>query len=134
MIDPTFEIRKYYIELLSDISVDAVNIATQDKEPPFVYISTRAQWQGTKTSESYLVSTTFNIVVKTDGNWGGDKLAEDIAAEITPLLGSGDTTENFKIVTMTIEASDPIGQMTETGRVIQKVIVVQNLVSRIVNS
>ena len=131
MIDPTFQIRKRYIDLL-DISVPVVNMASIDTEPPFVVVSTRSQEQGTKTSESHQTTTTINIIVKTDGDWGGDKLAEDIANEITPLVKSrpyGDT-QDFKIVTCRVEASAPLTQITETGRVIQKVLTIVNFVSR----
>lgn len=133
MKDPTYQIRKHYIDLLAGISVDVVNIATFDKEPPFVFVSTRSQEQSTKTSESHQVTTTFNIIVKNDGDWGGDKQAEDIANEILPLVknGSYGSTTDFKIVTCMIESSDPISETTETGRVIQKVIAVNNYVSRL---
>jgi len=133
MKDPTYQIRKHYIDLLAGISVDVVNIATLNKEPPFVFVTTRSQEESTKTSESHQVTTTFNIIVKNDGDWGGDKQAEDIANEILPLVknGSYSSTTDFKIVTCMIESSDPISETTETGRVIQKVIAVNNYVSRL---
>lgn len=79
-----------------------------------------------------MVTTTFNIIVKTDGDWGGDKLAEDIAAQVLPLVKTKPygTTDNFQIVTCTLESSDPISQITETGRVIQKVLTINNYVSQ----
>ena len=131
MIDPTFQIRKHYIDLL-DISVPVVNMASLGTEPPFVYVSTRSQEQSTKNSESHQTTTTINIIVKTDGDWGGDKMAEDIANEITPLVKivPYGETDDFKIVTCRVEASDPITQINETGRVIQKVLTIVNYVSR----
>ena len=132
MKDPTLQIRAHYIDLL-DISVPVYNMATLSAEPPFVIISTRSQQAVNKTSFDHTVTTTMNIIVKTDGDWGGDKLAEDIANEILPLVTTRPygQTDDFKIITNTVEASDPISEVTETGRAISKVITIENYVSQL---
>jgi hypothetical protein len=132
MTDPTLQIRAYYIDLL-DITVPVYNMATLSEEPPFVIISTRSQQSVNKTSFDHMVTTTLNIIVKTDGDWGGDKMAEDIANEIMPLISARPygETDNFEITTCTVEASDPISEVTETGRVISKVITIENYVSQL---
>jgi hypothetical protein len=136
MIDPTFQIRKYYVDLLSGISVPVVNIETAGASS-FVVVSSRAQAGGTKGGFDHFVSTVFEIVVKTSGNYGGDKMAEDIAAEITPLVvGSRPNpiygqTENFKIITCQVESSDPFHELSNTGRTIRKVIQITNYVTQL---
>ena len=135
MIDPTLEIRRYYVELLAGISATVGNIFPATQAPPFVVISTRANESGTKNTFDFTVTSTFDIVCKTSGDWGGDKLAEDIANEIMPLLigtrGYYGRTENFQIVTCTVEASDPFLELIGTGKVVRKILQVQNYVSLI---
>lgn len=132
MTDPSYEIRKHYIDLL-DISVPVLNYATT-QDPPFVIVTTAAVGAGTKNSYEWEVTTTMDIIVKTNGNWGGDKMADDIANEIMTLIDNkpdyGDTT-TFKIVTQEITGSSPIADITETGRIIQKTITITNYVSQL---
>ena len=132
MTDPSYEIRKHYIDLL-DISVPVLNYATT-QEPPFVIVSVSASGAGTKTSYEWDVITTMDIIVKTDGNWGGDKMADDIANEIMTLLDNKPdygTTDTFKIVTQQITGSTPLAEITDIGRVIQKTITINNYVSQL---
>jgi hypothetical protein len=72
-------------------------------------------------------------VVKTGGDVGGDRAAEDIANEIIPILLGlrpiyGNTT-NFKIVTLTVESSDPFLDLSGTGKTVRKLIQIDNFVS-----
>lgn len=133
MIDPTLEIRQHYLNRIAGISVSAFNMPQQTDRPPFVVVTTRAsQQQLTKCENKHWeVTTTFDIVVLTDGDYGGDKAAEDIANEIMPLIMVLGQTANFRIVTQNVEASDPQPEIYTTGRVIRKVILMSNFVSQL---
>jgi hypothetical protein len=134
MIDPTKEVRQFYLALLNGtISVPVRNFATAQLAPPFVVVSTRANYAGTKDSFEYNCTTILDIVVKTGGDVGGDRAAEDIANEIIPILLGlrpiyGNTT-NFKIVTLTVESSDPFLDLSGTGKTVRKLIQIDNFVS-----
>jgi hypothetical protein len=132
MIDPTLQIRQYYINRLSGISCPVFNMPQQTDKPPFVVVTTRSNQESLTKCEMYIhrVTTTFDIVVNTDGDWGGDKMAEDIANEITPLIMPLGNTADFRIVTASIEGSDPLPELYTTGRIIRKVIILTNLVSQ----
>jgi len=135
MTDPTFEIRQHYLILLGGISVPVGNIFQATTAPPFVVVNTRANYAGTKDSWEWNVTTTFDIVIKTSGDWGGDEAAEQIANEIVPLIIAGrpdyPNTPNFKIVTCNVTASDPFLEQIGMGKVIRKVLQVENYVSLI---
>ena len=133
MIDPTLEIRQHYLSRLAGLSVPAYNMPQQTIRPPFVVVTTRAmQIQLTKCeTRNWDVTTTFDIVVLTDGDYGGDKAAEDIANEMMPLIEPLGDTANFRIATFQVEASDPQAELYTTGRVIRKVIILSNFVSQL---
>jgi hypothetical protein len=139
MKEVTTEIRKHFIDAVSPLTVNGqsitvLNMATAAQKMPFVLISTSATGDGSKCSRDWLVTTTFDIVVKTSGDWGGDKLTEDIANEIYEKIDSGrpeyGTTDNFTIVTQTVEAADPFLEQYNNGRVLRKTIICQNYVSQ----
>ena len=77
------------------------------------------------------VTTTFDIVVLTDGDYGGDKAAEDIANEMMPLIEPFGDTANFRIATFLVEASVAQAELYSTVRVIRKVIILSNFVSQL---
>jgi len=133
MIDPTLEIRQEYLTRLAGLSVPVFNMPQQTDRPPFVVITTRAtQVQQTKCpTRNWDVTTNFEIIVLTDGDWGGDKAAEDIANEMMPLIEPLGVTTNFKLITGNVEATDPQTELYQTGRVIRKVVIVSNFVSQI---
>ena len=139
MKEVTTEIRKHFIDTVTPLTVNGqaitvLNMATAAQATPFVLISTSATGDGSKCSRDWLVTTTFDIVVRTSGDWGGDKLTEDIANEIYEKIDSGrpeyGTTANFTIVTQTVEAADPFLEQYNNGRVLRKTIICQNYVSR----
>ena len=76
------------------------------------------------------VTTTFDIIVTSDGDWGGDKMAEDISNEIMPLIMPLGNTTDFRIVSANVEGNDPLPELYTTGRVIRKVVTLNNLVSQ----
>ncbi len=133
MIDPTLEIRKHYLSRLLSLSVPAFNMPKQTVRPPFVVVSTRATQQTlTKCNgRHWQVDTTFDIIVLSDGDWGGDKAAEDIANEMMPLVEPLSETVNFRIVNSNVDASDPQPEIYSTGRVIRKQIILTNFVSQL---
>jgi len=132
MIDPTLEIRQHYVTRLAGLSVPVFNMPQQTDRPPFVVITTRAaQQQLTKCVQRHWdVTTTFEIIVLTDGDWGGDKAAEDIANEMMPLVEPLGNTTNFQVVTCNVEATAPQAEIYSTGRLIRKVIIISNFVSQ----
>jgi hypothetical protein len=133
MIDPTLEIRAHYLNLIGDISIPVGNVFVSTQSPPFVVVTTRAAYTGTKNSWEWVVTTMFDIVMKTDGDWGGDQMAETVANEIVHRLLSTRPnypgTLNFQIVTANIEASDPFLEQTQTGKVIRKILQLENYIS-----
>lgn len=132
-IEPTLEVRQFFIAALGGISCPALNMPTQDQKPPYVLISTRStQEQLTKCPKpTYRITTTFDIIVANDGDWGGDKQAEDIANEMLPLIMMDGQTANFNILFSHIDSSDPMPELYSTGRVIRKVINVINFVTQL---
>jgi len=134
MIDPTFEIRRHYVTILAGISVPVINLPTQVLTPPYVTLSTRSREEPGKCSYHYTVTTTIDIVVKTSGDYGGDLMAESIANEILPLVahkGNLGSTANFAIITAKVESSDPLDELNTQGRIIRKVIQIENFVQQI---
>ena len=140
MKEVTTEVRKSYIDRIVPLEVNGqeipvVNMVQDAKSIPFVVIATSANGAGTKCSRDWMVSTSIDIVIKTTGDWGGDKLTEDIANIIYNKIDGSrpdyDTTENFKLVTQTVEAADPIIEQYNNGRVIRKTIIIENYVSQI---
>ena len=132
MIDPTLQIRQHYLSRLAGISCPALNMPQQTQKPPFVVVTTRSNQESLTKCESFIhrVTTQFDIIVNTDGDWGGDRMAEEIANEILPLVMPLGNTANFRIVTAAIEGSDPLPELYSTGRVIRKVVILTNLVSQ----
>ena len=140
MKEVTTEVRKSYIDRIAPLEVNGqeipvVNMVQDAKSIPFVVIATSANGTGTKCSRDWMVSTSIDIVIKTTGDWGGDKLTEDIANIIYNKIDGSrpdyDTTANFKLVTQTVEAADPIIEQYNNGRVIKKTIIIENYVSQI---
>lgn len=137
LIDPTYQIRKHYIDMLSAVAgmPTVVNYATLDIEPPFVRVNVSASYQGTKCSHSWNATTQMFVVVKAPGDWGGDALTEEISNLIlttihatTPLYG---TTDNFKLVTQVVTVNDVDSQLTPTGRVFLKQLVIESFIDQI---
>lgn len=140
MKEVTTQIRQHHIGLIEPLIVNGQTIPVRNmisttQSLPFVIVATRATGDGTKCTRDWLVTTNLEVVVKTDGDWGGDKLAEDIANEIyekidgsRPVYG---TTADFNITTQTVEAADPILEQFNNGRVIRKVVVIENYVSQL---
>jgi hypothetical protein len=132
MIDPTLQIRTHYIDRLAGISCPVFNMPQQTDKPPFVVVTTRSNQESLTKCEMYIhrVTTTFDIIVTSDGDWGGDKMAEDISNEIMPLVMPLGSTTDFRIVSANVEGNDPLPELYTTGRVIRKVITLNNLVSQ----
>jgi hypothetical protein len=142
MKEVTTEVRKHFIDTISPLvvngqSVPVINLATNAQPTPFVLVATRANGAGTKCDRDWSVTTTFDIIIKTSGDWGGDKQAEDIANEIYEKIDSSRptyaTTDNFQIITQTVEAADPFLEQFNNGRVIRKTIIINNYVSKLNN-
>jgi hypothetical protein len=140
MKEVTTEIRKYFIDIIKPLTVNGVdiaviNLATQSQSTPFVLVATRANGVGTKCDRDWNVSTTFDIIVKTSGDWGGDKQTEDIANEIYQKIDSNrptyGITDNFEIITQTVESADPFLEQFNNGRVLRKTIIINNYVSKL---
>lgn len=140
MKEVTTEIRQHHIDAVTPLTVNGQaipvrNMVETTQSLPFVIVSTRATGAGTKCTRDWNVTTNMEIVVKTEGDWGGDKLTEDIANELYEKIDSSrpiyGTTANFEIVTQTVEAADPLLEQFNNGRVIRKVIVIENFVSQI---
>ena len=140
MKEVTTQIRQFHIDTITPLIVNGQNITVRNmvessQSMPFVIVVTRATGAGTKCDRDWLVTTNMEIIVKTDGDWGGDKIAEDIANEIYTKIDSSrptyGTTDDFTITTQTVEAADPLLEQFNNGRVIRKVVVVENYVSQI---
>jgi hypothetical protein len=140
MKEVTTQIRQHHIDTVTPLVIGGVNIPVKNmvnttQNTPFVIVNTRATGGGTKCDRDWLVTTNMEIIVKTDGDWGGDKLAEDIANEIYTKIDSSrpsyGTTADFTITTQTVEAADPLLEQFNNGRVIRKVVVIENYVSQI---
>ncbi|TVR41541.1 MAG: hypothetical protein EA392_01520 [Cryomorphaceae bacterium] len=138
MKEVTTEVRKHFLAMITPLEVNGQevtvsNILSSSLNFPFVIVSTSATGDGTKCSRDWLVTTTIDIVVKTSGDWGGDKLTEDIANEIYEKIDSNrpsyGITDNFTITTQTVEAADPFLEQYNNGRVLRKTITIQNYVS-----
>lgn len=139
MKEVTTQIRTHFIDTITPLVVNGqevgvYNITNVNTQMPFVVVSTRSTGEGSKCTRDWLVTTNISIVVKVSGDWGGDKLTEDIANEIyekidtdRPVYG---ITADFDIVTQTVEAADPLIEEFNNGRVIHKEIVINNFVSQ----
>jgi hypothetical protein len=140
MREVTKEIRKHFIDTIAPLVVDGktipvYNFAVEKVPAPFVIVSTQANSTGTKQDRDWEVRTTIQIVTKTQGDYGGDALNELIVNEIYSKIDSSRptyaTTENFEIITQTVESDDPFLELYNNGRVILKTIVIFNYVSQL---
>lgn len=142
MKEVTTQIRQHFIQTISPLEVNGQNIpvlnmASEKQQAPFVIVSTRASGSGTKCKRDWIVTTSIDIIFKTAGYWGGDKLTEEIANEIYQKIDSSRptyaTTDDFQLVTQLVEAADPILEQNSNGRVIRKTIIIENYVSQLNN-
>ena len=134
MKDPTFEIRKYYIDALQPVlDVQVVNYATAGVEPPYVLVMTRAEYEGTMTTRLWIMTTEITIVVKAGGDLGGDAMTEKYSEMILERLFQSDTygaTANFDIITQLVRNIETDYEVLQDGRLLLKKIQIENYVEQ----
>jgi hypothetical protein len=120
MFDPSSEIQQAYFNRLSlDIPVfDAVD---ETHKGDYVYFSNINVMTGggeSKCRRGFVVIVTLNIVTRFKGNQGGFYQASLYASQITSQIatvGNYIDTDNFQIVTTTLDGSGNTSMKTETG-------------------
>jgi hypothetical protein len=139
-IDPTQEIRKHYIDLLSGLTVGSkavpvYNLAQVAQKPPYVLIFGGTS-EDANTKGGFSDTVTVNVQVHTsfEGDYGGEKFADDVIIEIIDrrfqdgaVYGS---TDNFDIVTCRYSIAETARIQTNTSVHILKTIQFTHFVSQ----
>lgn len=139
MFDPSLQLRQWYYEQLNGmIFLSSVAVPVYDNVPmgedfPFIVLSDNFSVNyGNKDNDMTMNSVQVDIYTGFQNNTGGKKQSDEIGEQILEIiLNSQDETTNFKILTSTFESSNYMDMMSESHKIVRKIIKINHLVQKI---
>jgi hypothetical protein len=134
MKNAELEIRELiYSKLDGVISVPVYNAVLKASNPPYVFIGAQTStYANTKDTVMSEINTQIVVITEFTEDFGGDKLANEISADIREALGDLNTTLtcNFGIVTTKMNTPALIYVANGSSRIVQQVTNLINLVQQ----
>ena len=138
MFDPSLQLRKWYYEQLSGmIFLSSVAVPVYDNVPmntdfPFIVLSdNRCVNYGNKDGDMTLNAFQVEVYTGSQKNAGGKKESDEIGEQVLEIIiGTQDTTANFKILTSTFESANYMDLMTESHKVVRKILIINHLIQK----